>query len=343
MQANNKSMNDIYNIVSNGKKIEYVFVSPYSKKFGNKRTCSTMTFMNCLYDETKLIYDIIDEIGWDNICMAGGLISRLLDYEQIETAPTLLNSDVDLFIYGKNRTLINDKINKLYEKIKEKTQNPVFFKYHYSSVINLITESFHKPVQIIVTNYENVYDLISDFDLSHSQVAWNGQQIIHTPKFYTSKEQRITEYAANVEEKAGENKRNENRLINNKVQAYRLAKAYLLGYDLVKSNKKIYLRNHFDIDYNYDPSNYGLYKCDKIRTFDECDINEILNNEIVEKNLNKHFVPRKGSSREYIIGKIMEIYPSDLIIIDHDKSTSLSTHSINSIICRRTGMFNTSC
>lgn len=241
----------------------------------------TITFWEFAQRLNKKINNIIDEdFDWNNILLAGGLISGLLEKKFDEKI--YKKSDIDLFVYGKNKHVVIEKIVAIYDYFAKKLNNKFYaFIYNMSPIISIIIPG-QCPIQIIGTQFEDPIKILESFDMTYCQVGFNGNQIIHTNEFVQAITSKIT------------------KITTRSVHAYRLVKAHQRGYSIQRP-EYCYIKNIFH-EYT---STFVLNKDSSIpsNTDKFYDINDLQNiigeliiNPIVIKNLTKNYVPSKIQS-----------------------------------------------
>lgn len=256
---------------------------------GTKITVSQMEFYKKLYDKINCVID--DKFDWTNVLLAGGLITGLLDKHDNTTLSHAYdpksydNSDIDLFIYGDNKTVTNT-IQRIYTYFKNKFVGFYAFAYKRSAIFTFLIPG--KPVIQLIGNAPrcNINDPISilkSFDMTHCQVGFDGEKLIYTDKFYEAIKTKETE------------------ITTSSIHAYRLVKAYKRGYSIVKPPRDVYIKNYFhtytkDLPENASSSTTTTKfppNTDKYRYIAnlQTDIHELLTNPIVLKNLEKNYVP----------------------------------------------------
>lgn len=276
--------------------------------------------MSRLNKELGNLIQLFGELKWEKICLAGGLISRLLDYKYIPNG----NSNIDVFIYDYDINKLREHMIYVYKRITQYYEKTYCFIYKGSLIINILTQELSRPIQLIGVLYGDPKNIITNFDLSHCQVAWNGCNMIFTDSFVESKLKRITRIQHNQ-------LKDNNKNIPISIHAYRLVKSYLDGYSIVKPDNNVSIKNYFD----QNPIQYNDIKVpttDKIRSFENLDIKELIDNKIVQKNLTKNYAPDPLDDDDIIYKKIKKYYSDDnnesniIIISNIEKLKKIITH-----------------
>jgi len=91
---------------------------PPKYKMGEQTTTTFLTFVR-RFD--KRVGDFIGEdFDWNNVLIAGGLMSGLLENNFNEEL--YKDSDLDIFIYGRCRAIVQEKIIQVYEYFMKKIE-----------------------------------------------------------------------------------------------------------------------------------------------------------------------------------------------------------------------------
>ena len=240
----------------------------------------------------KTLDGLIDEeFNWNNVLFAGGLISGLLekkyDPKWYET------SDIDLFIYGLSKTESIKKFQEIYDYFKNRFGNGFYgFIYAGAPILNLIFPE-RRPIQVIITQKQNPLNVLTDFDLTHCQVGFDGDKIVSTKEFIESISTKTT------------------RITKGAVHAYRLVKAYQRGYSVYKP-KYCNIKNYFHqyiMDGNHPVNTDKHWHIENLQN----ELDELLQNETVLKNLNKNFIPKKTDDWDMTMRKIVTDYAGNKV------------------------------
>lgn len=137
---------------------------------------------------------ILDGIDWHNMILAGGSVNRIIDTRV--TAQELTNcpeSDLDLFILGDQATQ-RTKVLDLLMWFQHKYGNKRLYIGANKSVTTIWITGVPRVVQIICANSVisgdagtnkanniNISTILYRFDLTHIQVAYDGQKFLATP------------------------------------------------------------------------------------------------------------------------------------------------------------------
>lgn len=173
-----KNINDYkpINIPNNNKNIMI-----NSKFDGSKIFSDFNNFNKRLFNMTG---GMLSYINWDNIVLAGGCISNVINSNCSDKFVT----DIDLFVYGLNKddaiTKISTIISNLQEYCKDNfTSDMYILKNDY--VITLIPTVKSKRIfktQIILRLYKNIHEILIGFDVDSCCVGYDGKNILLTPR-----------------------------------------------------------------------------------------------------------------------------------------------------------------
>jgi hypothetical protein len=269
--------------------------SPFASKYlsGEQITVSGMTFYSRLSKELNNLFD--SPFKWDNIFLAGGFISGLLETKY---DPELYKeSDIDMYVCGETLNQLANKMKYVIAHLSHYAEEIYFISsgYHKVMIIDCLIKGWKRRLQLIgihgSSNWPNfnpsvkkhtpsicptAKEVIAGFDLTHCQVAYNGEEVICTPDFIHSLTTRQTSINAGV------------RAIN----GYRLVKAYLRGFSVSQPKHAVYIKNYY---HRYGDSDIGKSvpsMTDRIwhTMFMYKEFAELLDNPIVQQNLHKNFL-----------------------------------------------------
>ena len=256
------------------------------------------------------IFSEFDDFDWSNVLLAGGLVSGLLETKYDKTMYT--ESDLDLFLYGKNQKEMKEAYIRTYEYFKKKFGTIYSFIYNNSMVVTILSPKFRRVIQLIGTEFSKPIDIIKNFDLTHCQVGFDGQNVIYTSEFIKSIQTRIT------------------KITKFSIHAYRLVKAYQRGYSIETPENDMYIKNYFHTyTYNQDEPNKPPKNTDKIwfvHNLQE-NIDELIANPIVQQNMKKNYIPRLDEDPETINKNITTSYSCEMKFIDGPLSKYLELGS----------------
>jgi len=155
-----------------------------------------------------------------NMTITGGLLSALLSmsYIDIDEYINISYPDLDIFVISNSKIGRMNAIKNFLEYLKKYK----CFCAYKNSILSIYIKGSIVPIQIILSDYNNIFDMFSSFDMSHLQIAYNGNNgLIMTVPCYLSHRDRVTFY---------------NKLFY--VKPYRIVKAMRRGYSIIY-NKEI--------------------------------------------------------------------------------------------------------
>ena len=177
----------------------------------------------------KRISKIIDEnlgpnFNWDGVYWAGGLLSMAIDpYTDVDSDKYKL-SDIDLYV----PPLVNYPVYRRHPVIRrllsyfENLYNNNFhvLRYKDTSIYTLVIPN-KRQIQIIpMMRNTNKSNFTSDFDLAHCQISFDGNSVHFTDQCANAFKTRIDMICGHKQ-----------------ISAYRLVKAWLLGFSLGRNLK----------------------------------------------------------------------------------------------------------
>ena len=261
----------LYDKKHNSGNVCLIAKSPYDKE--EKVMVPKEKFMERFYERAGEFID--DKFNWDNVIVAGGLISGLLESKVDMDLYT--DSTIDIFVYegnNYNNKFVEEKMMQIY-KYLTKNLDGKFFSYtrlypqsgyyNYNNVI-VITIPDKCVIKIFGVWFKNELSVIQSFDLSHCQVGFNGRAIIYTPEFEKAIASRITKPMVRY------------------VQLYRLMKAYQRGYSIEKPTN-----SHGSIENFFQKEGEDSLCCEF--NSDRSNLEEALQDPLVIKNLARHYIP----------------------------------------------------
>lgn len=128
-------------------------------------------------------------LDWNNMVVAGGSVLASLRGLESPLNKKLMKSlyssaDVDIFLYGLTVSQAEAKIKHIFSEIKKVNKD-----VHYVRTPNTLTlfaGSPSLPVQIVMSLYTSVEEILLNFDLDCISVAYTGNQVLALPKFLRS-------------------------------------------------------------------------------------------------------------------------------------------------------------
>lgn len=212
--------------------------------FGEKVVLTGSKTRNTICDDdfnmefSKKTHDLLTYVNWDNVVVAGGSLVNIITQN-----PEKLN-DVDMFVYGLDKTSAKKKIDHIVNAVKSKATNMNYETrvYMNSNVINVYIFDVKKllQIQIILRLYESLSHVLVGFDVDCCCVCYNGKHVMTTERGLNALKYRVN--VANLKRRSPSY---ENRLI----------KYSFRGFDVVTDfeYEKIYNKMFFMA-----PENYGF-------------------------------------------------------------------------------------
>jgi len=128
-----------------------------------------------------------------NLTITGGLLSAMLSMTYYDLDDYINNSypDLDIFVVSDTKMGRSHAIGNLLDYLK----NFKYFCAYKDSIISIFIKGSCIPIQLILSDYYNVFDMMSAFDMSHLQVAYNRDNgLVMTVPCYLSHRDRVTTY-----------------------------------------------------------------------------------------------------------------------------------------------------
>ena len=119
------------------------------------------------------------------IVLSGGLISLLLSNTEGDIY-TYLNSyrpDIDLFITASDETARNNALHSLIGRTASYRWHKrcfVAYKRTPSSLFYIFVKGATVPIQVVVSNFVNAWDMLNAFDMTHLQIGLTGGATVVT-------------------------------------------------------------------------------------------------------------------------------------------------------------------
>ena len=267
--------------------------SPFAPKYksGEQITVSTMTFFRRLVGEVGQLFDTFN---WEGIFIAGGFMSGLME---VKYDPQVYNdSDIDMYICGATTAQLRERIKYVVNYLQTKTPNVYFLLCGHPDgfLIDCMIQGWRRRLQLIGVTFASPFrvikdfkksnicptpmEIISAFDLTHCQIAFNGTEVICTPEFIQAMMRRQTSINPQI----------------SSIHAYRLIKAYLRGYSIGQPTHELFIKNYYRRTYEEPchPHTGTLFRTDRLwRSFALAEeFEELLHNPIVQQNLHKNFM-----------------------------------------------------
>jgi hypothetical protein len=137
------------------------------------------TYEDALNNLHKFSYGFLNaDFPWENVVIAGGCISRVLDKRY--TCKNSRQADVDIFIIAKTP---EERLN-VYKNLIEHFKSPRTYYCIRGSVTTVYIVDVMRKFQIVSDNSTNIYDLISRFDLGYLQWAFSNGRFYGTSEAF---------------------------------------------------------------------------------------------------------------------------------------------------------------
>jgi BTB/POZ domain len=146
---------------------------------GSRIFCTQEEFMRSFMEFTYNIPTLITKY-WDNICISGGSIARLLN-NSIRENPMPSNADVDIFIFGKTLEERQATCNYLVAEVFEKNFPGKCWYTIKRAVMTVTVQGIPRQFQIICTSAKTNYQIVDNFDLTHVQMLYQNGNVYATP------------------------------------------------------------------------------------------------------------------------------------------------------------------
>jgi hypothetical protein len=127
-----------------------------------------------------LTFHLLENVDWTNIIVAGGMPLEAYSRDRLN-----VNSDLDLFIYGDEEERILNKQLKYFNDVAIKLDKKIYFAYYFNIII-LCIEDVKLIIQIIVTDKQSKYEIIDNFDMSHTVILYDGDNVYCKQSFLES-------------------------------------------------------------------------------------------------------------------------------------------------------------
>jgi hypothetical protein len=232
-----------------------LFVAPSKYLIGEATTVSQYDMYSRFCREVNGCFD---GFNWDHVCVAGGLLTGLID-KKYDPA-VYAESDIDVFIYGSTVEEAKSHSMRVFKFLQTKFNDLWVVPYKCESIIvvNLCTGKMNRSIQLIcITGITTPRQLIDKFDLSHCQIAFDGKEFICTPQCMETMRSRQTQ------------------LVGNRTSEYRLYKAYMRGFSVIIPNHPVNVKTCDETGFSYGfaestpiVDNLRHYTLDKLLTED---------------------------------------------------------------------------
>ncbi|KAJ5982513.1 hypothetical protein N7451_012613 [Penicillium sp. IBT 35674x] len=138
--------------------------------------------------------DILKNLDWSNIVVAGGSVSNSLHYRGSWDLPP--DADIDIFLYGLQERDLKEKVLAIWNTIcqngahKWAAQDPSGtleepgreLADRTVNVITIFSPHYKRRVQVVLRLYRSISEILVGFDIDGSAVAFNGHQVYASPR-----------------------------------------------------------------------------------------------------------------------------------------------------------------
>lgn len=175
---------------------------------------------------------LFEGFDWTNAVLAGGSVLGFLEKEELQSQ--YASSDLDIFVYEDNHEALLKRLLYVVTHLSQKAKSTSFSIYKNTYTINVSDR-----VQIIGLLYKTSSEVLRHFDLTHSQVGFDGSDLVYTPEFETTMISRVSKPTKKA------------------TQAYRIDKALNRGFMLNRDGSMVDLNNKTSYNYVWRPDNKG--------------------------------------------------------------------------------------
>jgi hypothetical protein len=150
-------------------------------------TVDQQTFDNQFKDKTKMLnsdVSLLDNFDWSNVIIAGGFILSCL--EKLELQGKYKKSDIDFWVYGSDRSDLEEKMKKVILFFSSKLPGVEFDIYMDTFVVTMKSSLFARPIQVIGIVAQSKMEVLESFDFTHCQVGYDGSDLFYTDGFLKS-------------------------------------------------------------------------------------------------------------------------------------------------------------
>lgn len=266
------SGNLIYSNMDSNKKI---YESPYKKyMIGNNIPIKLIIFCERFNKATDGLFK---NFSFINTFISGGLISGMMEVFYDETI--YKNFNIDIFVYSEYTNILKQRMFDAISNIVKELPNSyiLYSRKNGYNIYNILSPDFPRIIKIVGYLLPTAKEVIRTFDLTHSQVGFDGTKIICTKNYLDTCKTRTV------------------KIKSQSVSISKLIKAYNRGYN-IQISENIVVKLHqgqfihpFKIDFssiNFLTNNFSDINVNKkksyIPTHKEKEVDIIL-------NLSKHY------------------------------------------------------
>jgi hypothetical protein len=127
---------------------------------------------------SNLTSNLVKTLNWKNTIVAGGMPLEAFSLKRLN-----VNTDLDIFVYGDDHEEISQRHLKYFNDLALKLGKTIYFAYYFKIIIIFI-EDTNLIVQLIIHgDKQTKYDVIDNFDLSHTNILYDGENVYCTNAF----------------------------------------------------------------------------------------------------------------------------------------------------------------
>lgn len=150
----------------------------YFENTNMKNTAMDIIDMNKF--KNKIIensYNLIgDDFIWNNtVVLAGGMVHKCM--ANIENIPEY--SDFDIFIVNNDINILTNEIKRVIKYFQNRFGDNTYWVVR-RHVINIYVVGYNRSIQLMIYQNDDIANIISKFDFTHTQFVYNGKNILTT-------------------------------------------------------------------------------------------------------------------------------------------------------------------
>eukprot|EP00008_Paramoeba_atlantica_P010744 CAMPEP_0201480894 /NCGR_PEP_ID=MMETSP0151_2-20130828/5266_1 /ASSEMBLY_ACC=CAM_ASM_000257 /TAXON_ID=200890 /ORGANISM="Paramoeba atlantica, Strain 621/1 / CCAP 1560/9" /LENGTH=1568 /DNA_ID=CAMNT_0047862883 /DNA_START=283 /DNA_END=4989 /DNA_ORIENTATION=+ len=121
---------------------------------------------------------VLDKIDWKGVFVAGGAVLRCL--EKRGDISTTESSDVDLFFYGLSELEAQDKVDSIFQVVKDTVQDAEIIRT--KNAITILGKPPFRHIQIILRMYTGPAEVLMGFDIDSCTFGFDGEKVWTLPR-----------------------------------------------------------------------------------------------------------------------------------------------------------------
>lgn len=149
---------------------------------------ATINITEKAYSETfqRITRGVLDGLEWNNVLVAGGiaLITLLHTDKSKDDLPEVVDSDIDIYLYGLDAAQANTKVQEIYEVWKRNlpaTDQRVLVVKN-AKTITFLTNYPNRRIHIVLKLLLSPTQILLNFDLDACAVGFDGSQVWMLPR-----------------------------------------------------------------------------------------------------------------------------------------------------------------